>query len=125
MYLLDTHAVVWASISPDLLSERAREAVDSKRIKVSVASLWELLIKKNRKGAPVADPLEWWERNIVRASIEVLAIRTRHLAMLDKLPEFHRDPFDRILIAQALEEQLTIVTADAAIARYDIPTIWH
>ncbi len=125
MYLLDTHAVVWASISPDLLSERAREAVDSKRIKVSVASLWELMIKKNRKGAPVADPLEWWERNIVRASIEVLAIRTRHVAMLGRLPEHHRDPFDRILIAQALEEQLSIVTADAAIARYGIPTVWH
>jgi PIN domain nuclease of toxin-antitoxin system len=87
-------------------------------------SLWELIVKKNRKGAPVRAPLPWWERYISRTSVEVLPIRVRHLWELDSLPEIHRDPFDRMLIAQARSEQLRLITSDGAFARYDVETLW-
>ena len=124
MYLLDTHALLWANIAPELLSSPARHAVESRQIKVSAISLWELITKKNRATAPVRAPLAWWDRYITRAEIEVLAVRVRHVGELDSLPEFHKDPFDRMLIAQARAERLRLVTADRIFADYDVETVW-
>ena len=81
---------------------------------------WELMLKKTKKEAPLADPAAWWDRYITRASIEALPIRVGHIAQFDNLPDLHKDPFDRMLIAQAAFEDMTIVTADEAIAQYNI-----
>lgn len=124
MFLLDTHILLWANKAPELLSPAAVDAIESRQIKVSVVSLWELVLKKNRPDAPLRDPLAWWERYITRAEVEVLPIRTRHVAALDTLPDLHRDPFDRMLLAQAHSEQIGLITADRALAGYPIQIIW-
>ena len=107
-----------------MLSHAAREAIETREIKVSVVSLWELIVKKNRPGAPVRDPLLWWDRYITRAEVEVLPVRLPHLVSLDALPDVHRDPFDRMLLAQAESEQLRLVTADRSFAAYGVATVW-
>jgi PIN domain nuclease of toxin-antitoxin system len=125
MHLVDTHALLWANSAPELLSAPARRVIESKQIKVSVVSFWELMLKRTKKDAPVTDPAAWWERYITRASIEALPVRVGHIAQLDTLPDLHKDPFDRMLIAQAAFEDLPIVTADTAIAQYSlIRTVW-
>jgi PIN domain nuclease of toxin-antitoxin system len=124
MYLLDTHVLIWANTAPELLSPAARDAIETYQIKVSVVSLWELIAKKTRPGAPVREPLPWWDRYITRAGVEVLPVRVPHLSSLDCLPDVHRDPFDRMLLAQAGFEQLQLVSADRAFAGYAIEIIW-
>ena len=99
------------------------EAIESRQIKVSVVSFWELVLKHTRKDAPVRDPIEWWDRYITRSLVETVPIRVQHVVQLNTLPDLHRDPFDRMLIAQASFEGLEIVTADESIARY-VKTIW-
>ena len=110
MYLLDTHALIWANISPERLSPAVRDAIESGAVLVSSVSLWELILKKRRAGTAVPDPLPWWERYVTRAAVEVVPIRISHIAELDRLPELHRDPFDRMLVAQARAEKLRLVT---------------
>jgi PIN domain nuclease of toxin-antitoxin system len=124
MYLLDTHVLIWANTVPELLSPAARRAIDTFEVKVSVVSLWELIVKKNRPGAPVREPLRWWDRYVTRAEIEVLPVRVSHVASLDTLPDVHRDPFDRMLVAQADFEQLRLVSADRVFAGYPVETVW-
>jgi PIN domain nuclease of toxin-antitoxin system len=122
--LTDTHTLVWALSDPDALGAEARAALASSPFTASVANLWELLLKSGRPGALVADPLPWWEKYVARAGIPALAIRTNHIRALAALPEFHKDPFDRILVAQARAEGLTLATKDAALARYGVPLVW-
>lgn len=67
------------------------------------------------------EPLVWWESHITRSETDVIPIRVPHLAELDRLPDIHSDPFDRMLVAQALAEGLTLVSKDAMLARYGAP----
>jgi len=89
-----------------------------------VTNLWELILKARKPNALMADPLPWWERYVIGSRIPTLAIRTAHIVRMAALPELHRDPFDRILVAQALAEKLTLVTKDAILARYGAPVVW-
>ena len=123
--LTDTHTLVWALSNPEVLGAEARAALGRSPFTASVANLWELVLKSRRRGALVADPLPWWEKYVVRTRIPALAIRTPHIRALAGLPEFHKDPFDRILVAQALAEGLTLVTKDASLARYGAPVVWE
>ena len=84
--------------------------------KANVISYWELVLKKRRQIAPVQQPAAWWDRYIIRAVVDVLPVRVAHVDRLDILPELHRDPFDRMLVAQALAEGLTLATKDPALA---------
>jgi PIN domain nuclease of toxin-antitoxin system len=93
-------------------------------VKVSVVSLWELIVKKNRSTAAIREPLPWWDEHVAAAEVEVIPIRAMHVARLDELPEFHADPFDRMLIAQALAEGLTLASGDAVFGRYRVPLQW-
>jgi PIN domain nuclease of toxin-antitoxin system len=111
-----------------MLSRTVRELLRSARVSASVASLWELVIKRRRSIAyPVKDPIVWWERHVVAQGIQTLPIRFPHIARLDALPfwDHHRDPLDRLLIAQALSENLSIVSKDRVFADYtDLKVIW-
>ena len=124
MYLLDTQTLVWAVAAPDDLPARVREILTTGNVKVSVVSYWELTLKKGRKSAPVLDPAAWWDRYITRPAVEVLPVRVAHVDCLDTLPEWHRDPFDRMLVAQALAEDCTLVSRDDVLARYSAPVVW-
>jgi len=123
--LTDTHTLVWALSDPETLGAGARAALAASPFTASVANFWELALKSRKTGALVADPLPWWEKYVVRPGIRALAIRTSHIRALAGLPHLHKDPFDRILVAQALAERLTLATKDALLARYGVPRVWE
>ena len=122
--LTDTHTLVCALSEPEALGAEARAALAKSPFTASVANLWELVLKSRQPGALIAAPLPWWEKYVVRARIPALSIRTAHIRALAGLPELHKDPFDRILVAQALAEGLTLATKDAVLARYGAPVVW-
>jgi PIN domain nuclease of toxin-antitoxin system len=123
--LTDTHTLVWALSNPEAVGRAAREALAGSPFTASVANLWELVLKTRKPGFLVADPLRWWEKYVIGSGIRVLAIRTRHIVSLAGLPDLHKDPFDRILVAQALAEGLTLATKDTLLARYGAPLVWE
>ena len=121
--LTDTHTLVWA-LTGQPLGAAARAALAGSPFTASTANLWELVLKSRKPGALLTDPLPWWEKYVVGPRIPTLAIRIRHIRKLAGLPDLHKDPFDRILVAQALVEGLTLVTKDAMLARYGAPVVW-
>ena len=123
--LTDTHSLVWALAAPEALGAAARAALAGSPFTASVANLWELVLKSRKPGALVADPLPWWQNYVTYPRIPTLAIRIAHIRTLAGLPDFHKDPFDRILVAQALAEGLTLATKDAMLARYGAPVVWE
>ena len=123
--LTDTHTLVWALTGSEPLGAAAHAALAHSPFTASVANLWELVLKSRKPGALIADPLPWWEKYVVAPRIPTLAIRTRHIQKLARLPELHKDPFDRILVAQALAEGMTLATKDALLARYGAAVIWE
>jgi PIN domain nuclease of toxin-antitoxin system len=123
--LTDTHTLVWALSDPEALGDLARAALAESPFTASVVNLWELVLKARKPGALVAAPIPWWEKYVVRPRIPTLAIRTPHIRALAGLPDLHKDPFDRILVAQALAERLTLATKDAIFARYGVPVVWE
>ncbi len=122
--LTDTHTLVWALSNPEAVGRTAREALARWPFTASVANLWELVLKARKPGSLVADPLPWWDKYVAGSGIRVLAIRTRHIVTLAGLPDHHTDPFDRVLVAQALAEGLTLASKDAMLARYGAPLVW-
>ena len=123
-HLLDTSTLLWALESPERLSPRARRLVDAGENVVSVASYWEVVIKTQKGLLTIADLATWWRRATELMAARVLPIRASHVTALAALPMLHKDPFDRILIAQAIAEGLDVVTKDKPISDYPVGTIW-
>ena len=123
-HLLDTSTLLWALESPERLSPRARRLVDAGENIVSVASFWEVVIKTQKGLLTIADLATWWRRATELVAARVLPIRASHVTALAALPMLHKDPFDRILIAQAVAEGLDFVTNDEPISDYPVRTIW-
>jgi PIN domain nuclease of toxin-antitoxin system len=124
MYLLDTHTLVWGITAPEDLPRQVRDILSDGEVIASVVSYWELILKKGRPTALVLDPKGWWTRYITKSAVEVLPVRVTHLDQLDALPEWHRDPFDRMLISQALADDHTLVSRDSAFAQYGVKVVW-
>jgi PIN domain nuclease of toxin-antitoxin system len=124
MYLLDTHTLFWGITAPEGLPQRVRDILAASEVIASVVSYWELILKKGRPTALVLDPKDWWTRYITRSAVEVLPVRVTHVDQLAALAEWHRDPFDRMLIAQALAEDHTLVSRDGAFAQYGVKVVW-
>ena len=122
--LTDTHTLVWALTGSEPLGAAARAALAGSPFTASVANLWELVLKMRKPGALIADPLPWWEKYVIRLGIPAIAIRNSHIRALARLPDVHKDPFDRILVAQSLAEGLTLASKDAMLAQYGVPVIW-
>jgi PIN domain nuclease of toxin-antitoxin system len=124
--LLDTHAFLWL-ISNQKLSQRASDAFLDLRnqLFLSAASYWEICIKRSIGKLVLAED---WEQSVERElrinDIRWLPIERAHCQAIIELPWIHRDPFDRLLIAQARLEDMAILTADGHIAQYGITTIW-
>lgn len=123
-YLLDTSTLLWALASPDRLSKSARTALNTGPLVLSVASYWEVIVKVDKGALTVPDPVNWWARATTLLAATVLSIRAGHVSALHGLPDIHRDPFDRILIAQAAYEGMSLVTNDEFIRRYAVKTLW-
>lgn len=122
--LTDTHTLVWALSSPELLSKPAKQALSNAEFTVSVVNLWELVLKMRKEGALLADPIEWWRKYVIGNGIQALSVQTPHIEALARLPELHKDPFDRILVAQTMSERLHLISKDTYLAKYGIEIIW-
>lgn len=124
--LLDTHVVLWMALAPDRLRSDLRERVEdiATELVFSAVSAWETGIK-HKIGRLVlpAPPAEWVARTIRMASLTELDITRAHGLRAAELPLHHRDPFDRLLVAQAQLEGLPLVTADARLANYDVEIV--
>jgi PIN domain nuclease of toxin-antitoxin system len=125
--LLDTHAFLWAIQGHDKLSDTARIAIDApenKRI-LSIVSLWEISLKASSGKLNIARPFSAFVKKYVHdMDIEILHISDKHLEVFTEL-EFHRkDPFDRLMIAQAKYESLTLVSCDEHFPKYDVSLLW-
>jgi PIN domain nuclease of toxin-antitoxin system len=119
--LLDTHAFLWWNADDPKLGTAARAAIrDLDTVFVSAATAWEIALKRAKGKLDAAgDVADWIEQNAFRA----LPIEVAHAVAGADLRPHHRDPFDRLLVAQARLEELTLVTADAQIRRYDVATL--
>jgi PIN domain nuclease of toxin-antitoxin system len=127
--LLDTQVFLWMHLRSNLLGPQARRLLvhpDSTRW-ISVASLWEIVIKSsNMKLALPGPPRKWVLEHLSLSAATTLAISAGHALQVAELPfptVRHRDPFDRLLVAQAQVEGLTLLTADARLAAYDVPVL--
>jgi len=125
--LLDTHAFLWWVGAGRTLSRRARSAIGSGRNEcfVSIATAWEIAIKVSLGSLRVEGSLDRFLPDQIAANgFQPLPIDLRHAARAATLPFHHRDPFDRLLVAQALEEELAVVTADPVFAEYGVKRVW-
>jgi len=117
-YLMDTHTALWAMDRPEVLSDPSRRAILAGPNYLSVVSYWEVTIKSMKGTLDVGDPRDWWQEAIEKLVAAPLALRPNHVSALRGLPAMHKDPFDRMLIAQSIAEGLTLVSADTEIAKY-------
>lgn len=117
-YLLDTNAALIALTEPDMLPAAVRTAVLAGPNVLSVVAYWEVLLKSMKGNLKVGDPRDWWLDALDQLGATPLALRPEHVAGVYSLPAIHKDPFDRVLIAQASVEDLELVTTDGQISRY-------
>ena len=127
--LLDTHTLLWLASGDARLSQPARKAIadSANTLTISVATIWELAIKTTKPQQPLtlSDPLDvYLAKCLPTYGIAVLPIQQAHALGVLALPDHHRDPFDRIMIAQAICEGMTLVSGDGHVSSYPVPLIW-
>jgi PIN domain nuclease of toxin-antitoxin system len=128
--LLDSHALLWSLFEPNRLSDHARSLIGDtgNEVFISQASLWEVTIKiaKGKLAVPSSSikPILAELRDL---GFQRIPLKDEHLAVLESLPTFpdHKDPVDRLLVAQAIVEELPVLSVDAKIRRYPVKTIWR
>jgi len=124
--LLDTHVFLWAVTDDVRLSagHRALYVDEANDFYLSVASVWEIVIKAGLGKLPIPTPAaEYVARQMDKNRVALLGIQARHLARLEGLTPVHRDPFGRMLVAQALAEGMPMMTVDAAVGRYGVEVL--
>jgi PIN domain nuclease of toxin-antitoxin system len=121
--LLDTQILLWAAGQPERLSAAARRQLTNPKSELlfSAASLWEITIKRSLGRDDFRVDPRVLRRALLDHGYTELPITSEHAVSIDSLPDLHKDPFDRILLAQALTEGITLITADAQLARYRGP----
>ena len=121
--LLDTHLLLWAAGSPERLSQDAYELLNDpdNDLLFSAASVWEIAIKRGLGRDDFRVDPRLLRRGLLDNGYNELAISSAHAVAIDLLPPLHKDPFDRILLAQSLVEGLTLITSDPMVARYPGP----
>ncbi len=124
--VLDTHVFLWAALEPKRLSGKLRRLLleGDQRAILSVASIWEIAIKVNFGKLPIPKPTEWLRASIADLNLMILPVRENHAIRTLTLPDHHKDPFDRIIVAQAIEEELAIATVDDQLKRYAVNIFW-
>lgn len=125
--LLDTHTLLWFGLDDRRLSVTARGLIEdpANEIAISPASYWEIAIKIGLRKYSLAEPFQsFFEQVIAEYGLQILPIEIRHTAVLTTLPSHHRDPFDRLLIAQAIVEGIPVVSDDLQFDAYPITRLW-
>ena len=125
-YLLDTHTFIWHALEDARLSGSALEFIESDQdLYISYASIWEMAIKMQRGRLQLKKSLPEFIESIVQANqYQLLEIKTSHLYPIANLPYHHKNPFDRLIIAQGMEEEMTIITKDEAFKSYEVNVLW-
>lgn len=123
--LLDTHAFIWFYNSPERLTGLAYRILDANgtKIFVSIATPWEMSVKKSIGKLQTSHSIPYI-MEIHRDIVFFLSIEAHHLAIVENLPLHHRDPFDRLIIAQALAEKIPVISSDTAFDAYGVERIW-
>jgi PIN domain nuclease of toxin-antitoxin system len=123
--LLDTHAFIWFSEDSPKLPVSVKQAIeDADHVYLSIASLWEIAIKTSLGKLPLLVPYADIERQLPHMGIELMPISFADTTHLLTLPFHHRDPFDRLLIAQAIARQMVLVSADGEFGPYPVKRLW-
>jgi PIN domain nuclease of toxin-antitoxin system len=125
--LLDTHAFLWFILDDPKLSEQANALIadGDNVVEISPASYWEIAIKISLgKYALPESYADFMERELANNDFRILPMEPRHTAVLTELPFHHRDPFDRLLVAQAMSEQVPLVSGDPALDAYPVTRLW-
>ncbi len=125
--LLDTHALIWAVDQPDRLGSRARPALEDEanEVVISAATIWEIAIKTGLGKLTLSVPYrEWMDRAITDLRSTILPITVEHADVQARLPGYHRDPFDRMLIAQAMAEKIPLVANEDTFDQYGVSRLW-
>ena len=125
-YLLDTHALIWSLEANPQLSIKAQEIIENNHntIYVSIVSLWEIAIKISIGKLQLSQSLDVVIKLLAQHNIEILTVQSEHILTVLNLPFEHRDPFDRLLIAQALTEKMKFISNEALFLRYGVNRIW-
>ncbi|HMA46557.1 MAG TPA: type II toxin-antitoxin system VapC family toxin [Frankiaceae bacterium] len=117
--LLDTHVLLWAASSPERLGPWQQNVLDAEQRLLSAASVWELAIKQGLGKLDLrVDVQAWVRRAVEELYLQPLDITADHAAAVEHLPAVHRDPFDRVLVAQARSERAVLLTADRTLLGY-------
>jgi PIN domain nuclease of toxin-antitoxin system len=125
--LIDTHVFLWWVEGNRALPAKARQAIADQENEclISLASVWELAIKANLGKLKLAMPVQRYVvEHLAANAFSLCDIRITHIGLVESLPRHHGDPFDRLLIAQALVEELPIITADSVFRKYGVKRIW-
>lgn len=125
-FLVDTHTFLWFMAGDARLSRRARRMLESAEQKwcLSAASVWEMAIKSSLGRLTLPAPAQAYVAEKVQAGLSILAIEWSHAAVVEGLPFHHHDPFDRLIVAQAQLEGLTLVTKDPVFRKYGVNVVW-
>jgi PIN domain nuclease of toxin-antitoxin system len=125
-FLVDTHAFLWFMAGDARLSRRARRMLESAEQDwcLSAASVWEMAIKSSLGRLTLPTPAPAYVAEKVQAGLQILAIEWSHAAAVERLPFHNHDPFDRLLVAQAQLENLTVVTKDPVFRKYRVNVVW-
>lgn len=124
--LVDTHALLWFATDDKRLGRRAAAAMDADdaELYISAASVWEMSIKASLERLKLDTSVEAYIAEKLAEGYRILPIEWTHAAAVERLPWHHRDPFDRLLAAQAIVEELKCVTRDQVFKKYGVKTIW-
>jgi len=125
-YLLDTHAILWVAENSPLLTEKVRTIILDKSTEkyVSIVSAWEVAIKLGTHKLNLDGGLQEFFRMIDENGFFVLSLEREYLQLISDLPLHHKDPFDRLLVATAMTEDMTLVTIDENLYKYAVPCLW-
>lgn len=124
-YLLDTNALIFSLCNPNELSKSARKIITLEReLFVSVVSFWEIAIKQSIGKLAIESDIPRIEEICKERGIQVISILSEEIEGIKKLPKFHNDPFDRIIISQALQNDFCIITRDTIIPKYPVKKLW-
>lgn len=126
MYLLDTNALLFFLYDSEKLSEKASEVIYHKdeKISVSIVSMWEIAIKSSIGKLEIKSSISKIVETCEKEQLEILPIKPFHLDEINKLPQIHGDLFDRLVISQAITENLVIITKDGIIPQYNVNVLW-